>query len=123
MNIVGAGVSGAVYKTINLVNGKIYVGIHVRGKKDYLGSGRILAKAINKHGRANFKRIDIDEFDSIEVGLAKERFWIQELNSMVPSGYNLNGGGGGNFNPSRETRELLRISRLGKPVSEETRAK
>ena len=67
--------------------------------------------------------VDIDEFDSIEVGLAKERFWIQELNSMVPSGYNLNGGGGGNFNPSRETRELLRISRLGKPVSEETRAK
>ena len=116
-------INGVVYKTTNILDGKSYVGIHVRGKKDYLGSGTYLNRAIARHGRENFVRVDIDEFDSIEVGLAKERFWIGFLNTIVPGGYNLNGGGGGQFNPSRETRELLSIAGTGRRHSEETKAK
>jgi len=45
-----------VYKTINLVNGKIYVGLHVTDKldDDYLGSGKLIQAAIKKYGRENF---------------------------------------------------------------------
>lgn len=48
---------GYIYKTTNLVNGKIYIG---QKKSDrflgnkYLGSGKILCSAINKYGADNF---------------------------------------------------------------------
>lgn len=47
-----------VYKTINNVNGKFYVGSHQTKKIEdgYLGSGTHLKKAIRKYGRGNFKR-------------------------------------------------------------------
>jgi hypothetical protein len=45
-----------VYLTTNLVNGKIYVGVHHNSTDSYIGSGKILAKAIKKYGKQNFKR-------------------------------------------------------------------
>lgn len=47
-----------IYKTTNLINGKIYVGLHSTDNVDdnYLGSGWILKSAIKKYGRENFKR-------------------------------------------------------------------
>lgn len=47
-----------LYQTTNLVNGKIYVGIHQSQSLDdaYLGSGKLLKAAIKKYGRKNFKR-------------------------------------------------------------------
>ena len=50
---------GVIYKTTNLLNGKLYIGQTVyiqnviNGK--YKGSGTILWNAINKHGIENFK--------------------------------------------------------------------
>ena len=107
--------SGIIYLTENRLNGKIYIGIHTRGDAKYLGSGVFLIRAIEKYGKENFFRITIDEFDSIDVGLAKEKYWIKELNSKHPNGYNLVDGGRGSFNPCEETREKIRNGRLGKP--------
>jgi hypothetical protein len=48
-----------IYKTTNLINGKIYIGkrSHENPEKDrYLGSGRVLIQAIKKYGRENFKK-------------------------------------------------------------------
>jgi len=50
-----------IYKTTNLINGKIYIGQHlVKNEINldpwYLGSGTFLFKAIKKYGRDNFKR-------------------------------------------------------------------
>ena len=47
-----------VYLTTNLVNSKIYVGVHSTYNPDdgYLGSGKTLKKAIKKYGESNFKR-------------------------------------------------------------------
>lgn len=47
-----------VYKTTNLVNGKIYIGVHKTSdlNDQYLGSNRILHAAIKKYGRENFSR-------------------------------------------------------------------
>ena len=106
---------GFVYVTRNLLNGKIYVGIHTCWRKHYLGSGVYLNNAIRKHGKESFVRTTIDEFDSLDVGLAKERYWIEKLNSKYPSGYNLNDGGGGNFNPVQETRDKISRAKAGKP--------
>lgn len=48
---------GYIYKTTNLINKKIYIGQHTADKFDtnYLGSGLLITKAINEHGKANFK--------------------------------------------------------------------
>jgi len=105
--------SGIVYMTTCLMNGKIYVGIHTKGQCWYLGSGKIIKRAIEKYGRENFTRKTIDEFSSIEEGCSKERWWIEKLNSKSPHGYNLNGGGEGQFNPSPETREKLSVWQKG----------
>jgi group I intron endonuclease len=53
---------GYVYKTTNLINGKIYIG-QKKGNFNcyYLGSGKILQKSIKKHGKINFK-VEILEY-------------------------------------------------------------
>jgi hypothetical protein len=43
-----------VYKIINIINGKIYIGKHSStdiNRDSYLGSGIAIAKAIKKYGR------------------------------------------------------------------------
>jgi hypothetical protein len=47
-----------VYLTTNLINSKIYIGVHSTHHLDdgYLGSGIKLRMAINKYGKSNFKR-------------------------------------------------------------------
>jgi hypothetical protein len=43
-----------IYKTTNLINGKIYIGkrSHKNPEKDkYLGSGNVLKQAISKYGK------------------------------------------------------------------------
>ena len=44
-----------IYKTTNLITGKIYVGQDSRDNPQYLGSGIILSYAIKKYGKENFK--------------------------------------------------------------------
>ena len=47
-----------VYKTTNLINGKIYVGVHVTENPydNYMGSGDKIRLAIKKHGKENFTK-------------------------------------------------------------------
>jgi len=49
----------------------------------------------------------------------KEILWIDRLETLFPSGYNLTLGGEGNsgWNPSKETREAISISRSGYPTN------
>ena len=115
--------TGIIYVTRNLINGKLYVGLHTGGRKDYLGSGSYLQKGIKKYGRKNFTRTDLDTFLEIAEGQAKERRWIAALNSKAPAGYNLNDGGEGGLNPSEETRAKMRAAKMGHSVNETTRAK
>ena len=45
-----------VYKTTNLINGKVYIGKDRKNNPSYLGSGILLQKAIRKYGSDNFKK-------------------------------------------------------------------
>ena len=45
---------------------------------------------------------------------AREAYWIQELNSLVPTGYNLKEGGAAGGPDSPETRQKKSQSKLGK---------
>lgn len=112
-----------IYKTTNLINGKIYIGQHRKNKQDYLGSGVLLQKAIKKYGKENFVReiledgiITVDELNS------REQYWIKIYNSTdVHVGYNLAAGGKGIVDPTGRIGKKIAISKTGKKVSEEGR--
>lgn len=70
-----------VYKTTNLINDKIYIGVHKSEDIEndtYLGSGYILVKAIKHHGKDNFKREILFEFNTDEEAFAKEKEIVNE---------------------------------------------
>lgn len=83
-----------VYKTINLINGKFYVGKQASTSKWYLGSGKALKSAIKKYGRENFKKEVLEVCTSLQHLDEREIFWIKELNA-VELGYNIAEGGTG----------------------------
>lgn len=87
-----------IYKTTNLINGKIYIGQDYYDNPDYLGSGLLLERAIIKHGRKNFRKEILERCSSKDELDLKEIFWIQKLNSINKKiGYNIaEGGSGGN---------------------------
>lgn len=85
-----------IYKTTNLINGKIYIGKDVKNKKSYLGSGTILKKAIEKHGKENFLKEIIEYCKNNDELCKREIYWIKKLNSTNKNiGYNISKGGNG----------------------------
>ena len=71
-----------VYQTINTVNNRIYVGVHITSNLDdgYLGSGTVISKAIAKYGADKFERKilhlceTIDQMFEIEAQIVNEAF-------------------------------------------------
>lgn len=90
---------GFVYITTNKINNKKYIGMH-RGHKDdsYLGSGKLIRKAIDKYGKENFSRKIIEYADSFEELCELEKFYIEKYNAVRDDNfYNIHDGGfGGN---------------------------
>ena len=85
-----------IYKTTNLVNGKIYVGAHKTSINDgYLGSGINLKDAIKEFGKDKFKRETLEVVNK-NNWREKEINWIEKLDSTNPKmGYNIARGGNG----------------------------
>lgn len=85
-----------VYKTTNLVNGKIYIGQTIRENTGYLGSGYYLRRAVKKYGKSNFKREVLARCSSQEELDEMEKFYIKEFDSTNRDvGYNIALGGTG----------------------------
>jgi len=88
-----------VYKTTNLVNGKSYIGKDSKNNPNYLGSGILLKKAIEKYGKENFIKEVLQECLTIEDLNKAEKWWIEKEDACKnPNSYNLaNGGQGGDL--------------------------
>ena len=85
-----------IYKTTNLINGKIYIGQDKNNNPKYLGSGLLIARAFKRYGITNFKKEILEICDSKEALNKQEIFWINELSSTNKEiGYNISKGGTG----------------------------
>lgn len=70
-----------VYKTINKINGKFYIGMHRTNNPydSYMGSGSRLKSAIKKYGKHNFEKEVLFIFDNEYEMLEKEKQLINEI--------------------------------------------
>jgi len=85
-----------IYKTTNLVNGKIYIGQDKYNNPNYLGSGKILQLAFQKYGIENFRKEILEKCKSAEDLNERERYWIDYYSSTnIKIGYNIAFGGNG----------------------------
>jgi len=88
-----------VYLTTCLSSGKKYIGKYEGPESnDYLGSGKLLKRAIAKHGKDNFSRIILERYSTVRECREGEAKWIELLNAVrSPLFYNIAAGGeGGN---------------------------
>lgn len=129
---------GYVYKGINLINNKIYVGQHKSQIFDesYFGSGTLWKRAINKYGLENMKIEILEWRESKEKLNEREAYWIKVLNSQNKKiGYNISGSDMsphsmlGEKNPmygkkhSQETKDKMSKKAQKRIMSEETKQK
>ena len=85
-----------IYKIINKINGKWYIGKQVRENSYYLGSGKSLKNAINKHGKDNFEKVILEYCDSKEILNEREKHWISITDAVNDRmSYNIAAGGEG----------------------------
>jgi len=85
-----------IYKTVNLITGKWYIGKDAANLNSYLGSGKALKNAIRKYGVQNFKKEIIEECADLTHMSAREAHWISISNAVNdPMSYNLVPGGEG----------------------------
>lgn len=111
-----------LYQITNKVNQKIYVGVHKTQSLDdgYMGSGKVLKRAIEKHGLENFEKAILETFDSAEAMFAREKEVVDETFLARADVYNLRRGGSGGFdyiNSNRTTEEWSRIGKLARAKS------
>ena len=120
---------GIIY-CITSPSGKQYIGQTIRTLserwRDHCRSKSVcpaVHNAIVKYGEENMLVEIIDEADSVEELNQKEMFWIEELDTLSPRGYNLKTGGA-NCKMSEETKAKMRASAAKRPpMAEETKAK
>lgn len=90
---------GYIYKTTNLVNGKIYIG-KKKGEftTSYKGSGKYLKNALNKYGVENFSVEVIEYCETLDIQNEREKYWISYYRNLDTPMYNIaNGGDGGDL--------------------------
>lgn len=118
-----------VYKTTNMINDKIYIGVHhvIQNRPDYyLGTGKLILAAIKKHGKENFKRETLYEFKTSEEAFSKEAEIVNEKFLSRSDVYNLIMGGRGGTIHTDETKAKISAAnrnRIYKPVSSESKIK
>jgi len=88
----------SIYKTVNKITGKFYVGKQHRNYDYYLGSGKLLKKAIAKHGKHNFTKVILEDGLTAKQASYREQHWIKETGALTSQGYNMNLGGVGGDN-------------------------
>lgn len=107
-----------VYRSTNLVNGKVYVGMHQTNhiNDGYLGSGTLIKRALKKYGARAFTKEILAVFDNPEDMRTREREIVTQDFCERKDTYNLNVGGDGGWSYVNQTltqEQRTRIGRLG----------
>lgn len=115
-----------VYLRTNLINGKQYVGqtknfkerekVWKCFKAKY--AGKLINSARNKYGTDSFETTILKECETQEELNKWEAYYINELNTKVPNGYNLTDGGEGSkgYKMPDEQKEKLKGKHISPPT-------
>ena len=125
--------TSSIYLITNLINNKKYVGksidpsqrwkAHIKDSKKY--TDRYLYRAMNKYGSENFFFEIIEDNIPLNKIDSKEIFWIKELSTRAPNGYNMTDGGDGSVGRkmNSHTKKVLLEYKKNNRVSEGTKKK
>jgi len=112
-----------LYQITNLVNGKIYIGVHRTNNLDdgYMGSGKNIQAAIKKYGLDHFRKDILEYFDSLDDMFLREAEIVNKDFLLREDVYNIVEGGSGRFPEdatwkalaSKTPEKLKEISSLG----------
>jgi hypothetical protein len=88
-----------IYKTTNTLSGRYYIGMHSTDDLNdgYLGSGTLLRRSINKHGKENHSIEILEYLNSREELAAREREIVSLQEIAKKECMNLKVGGDGGF--------------------------
>ena len=88
-----------LYQVTNTLNGKIYVGVHkTKDINDgYMGSGKVINRAIEKYGIENFTKVILEQFEDPAAMYAREKEVVTDEFLLREDTYNLRRGGFGGF--------------------------
>lgn len=117
-----------IYKITNNINGKIYIGQHTTDnpQDDYMGSGYMIHRAINKYGVENFTKeilyycTDWYTMNELEGVIVNQEFVDREDTYNIAVG---GWGGVGSKPKSDEWKKKMSEKRKGYIFSEETKRK
>jgi len=109
-----------LYKITNLINQKIYIGVHSTEDMNdgYFGSGVVLKRAIKKYGKDNFKKEILELFDTFELMYIKENEIVDVDFINRKDTYNQKVGGYGGkpvTNDVRKKQSASQLLRFSKP--------
>lgn len=109
-----------LYQITNLVNGKIYIGVHQTSSMEdgYMGSGKVILRAYEKYGIDNFTKVVLETFDNSESMFAREKEVVTDEFLLREDTYNLRRGGFGGFDYINKS-GMPKM--LGKKHSQETK--
>lgn len=122
---------GKIYKIINTITLKVYIGktikpLDYRFKRHIINANkkvnRYLYDSINYYGKDAFK-IEVVEECAEELLCEREIYWISvHKSNQKEFGYNMtDGGDGGKMQP--ESIEKMRLKKIGRKTSDETKKK
>ena len=112
---------GSIYKIINNINGKTYIGQTIRPIIQRFhghcccNKKTAISLAIRKYGKDNFTIEELAVASNKEELNDLEKTLIKSHNTLAPNGYNIALGGNGSGQASEATRQKMSQMRKGKP--------
>lgn len=105
-----------VYKITNLINDKIYIGVHKTSilEDNYMGSGLNIKKAIQKYGIENFIKEYLFIFDNEKDMYEMELFIVNNKFIVDNKNYNLKEGGNGGWSQINKNYPIEKRIKNGK---------